>query len=150
MENIMKDNTLYKLIKADEKHISILIKYKLATIFEYAKDIDSDEKNKILSYVNDKIPRLLDNYKIIMVDSNIIGCICCTNYRDGKLLDEIYLEQDFRNKGIGSSIIYNYLKENKILYLWVYKENQRAINLYKRLEFDVFEETKTRYLMKYK
>lgn len=146
----MKDNIFYNLIKANEKHISILIEYKLATIFEYAKNIDNEEKNKILSYVNNEILRLLDNYKIIIINSNTVGCVCCTSYKDGKLLDEIYLEKHFRNKGIGSDIIHNYLKENEIVYLWVYKENQKAISLYERLGFNVLEETKTRYLMRYK
>lgn len=146
----MENSITYYLAKSEKKHIPILIKYKLATIFEYAKDIDGDEKNKIFSYVSNEIPKLLDNYKIIMVGSDIIGCICCTNYKDGKLIDEIYLEKNFRNKGIGSSIIHYYLKENKIVYLWVYKENKKAINLYKRLGFNIFEETETRYLMKYK
>lgn len=146
----MKDNILYNLIKANAKHISMLTEYKLATIFKYAENINNEEKNKIISYVNNEIPKLLDNYKIIVIHSNIVGCVCCTSYKDGKLLNEIYLKKDFRNKGIGSNIIHNYLKENKIVYLWVYKKNQKAINLYERLGFNVVEETKTRYLMRYK
>ena len=38
---------------------------------------------------------------------------------------------------------------NKIVYLWVYKDNVKAISLYKRLGFLIINETKNRYYMKY-
>ena len=40
------------------------------------------------------------------------------------------------------------LKQYAVVYLWVYKKNHKAIRLYKRLGFEVSEETETRYLMK--
>ena len=39
--------------------------------------------------------------------------------------------------------------DNDIIYLWVYKENVQAISLYKKLGFNVIEETESRYYMKY-
>ena len=68
---------------------------------------------------------------------------------DGVLLDEIFLDENYRNKGIGSSIISKIFKTNNIVYLWVYKDNIKAINLYKKLGFNLVEETETRYYMKY-
>ena len=65
------------------------------------------------------------------------------------MLDEIYIESDFRNKGIGTKIIKEILQENKVVYLWVYKENEKAISLYKKLGFKVVDETDTRFFMKY-
>ena len=67
----------------------------------------------------------------------------------GKLLDEIYLEKEFRNTGIGTDIIRKMLKKNRNIYLWVYKENKKAISLYKRLGFIIVDETDSRYYMKY-
>ena len=72
-----------------------------------------------------------------------------TNNDNGKLLDELYLEEEYRNKGIGTNIIKDILNKNNIVYLWVYKLNTKAISLYKRLDFQIIEETKTRYYMKY-
>lgn len=51
---------------------------------------------------------------------------------------------------IGTNIITNIIEKHPIVYLWVYKNNIRAISLYERLGFKVIEETKTRYYMKYK
>ena len=85
----------------------------------------------------------------IIVDNKIVGCILLTNNDNGKLLDEIYLEEEYRNKGIGTKIIMDILDNNDVVYLWVYKENEKAISLYKKLGFNVIEETESRYYMKY-
>ena len=61
----------------------------------------------------------------------------------------IYLEEEYRDKGIGTKIIKNILNNNDIVYLWVYKENKKAISLYKKLEFYAIEETESRYYMRY-
>ena len=57
------------------------------------------------------------------------------------ILDEIYLEEEYRNKGIGTDIIENILKINTIVYLWVYKKNIKAISLYKKMKFKIINET---------
>lgn len=135
----------YKLIKATKEDINILIKYKLETIFEYDKNINN--KNNIINYVKINIPKYLKDYKMIKVNNNICGCLLLRDYEDGKLLDEIYIENLYRNKGIGSDIINNIIKINKPIYLWVYKNNI-AINLYKKYDFKIIEEVDNRYLMK--
>ena len=108
------------------------------------------EIKKINNYISNNIPKIINNYYNIIIDENIVGCVLLTNIDDGKLLDEIYLEEQYRNKGIGTNIIKNILKQNNIVYLWVYKKNIKAIKLYKRLGFNIIEETDTRYYMKYK
>ena len=139
----------YKLLKSSSNDINRLIEYKKRTIYEYAKDLSDEEIYKINKYVTSEVPKLIDVYCNIVVDNKIIGCILLTNKDDGKLLDEIYLEKEYRNKGIGTEIIRDILSNNDIVYLWVYKENVKAISLYKKLGFNVIEETESRYYMKY-
>ena len=139
----------YKLVKSSINDIERLIKYKKITIFEYAKDLPEDEINRINNYVENNVPKLLNDYFNIILDNKVIGCLLLTNKDDGKLLDEIYLEEEYRNKGIGTDIIKNVIKENDIIYLWVYKDNTKAISLYKKLSFNIIEETESRYYMKY-
>ena len=139
----------YKLSTSSNKDINRLIEYKKRTIYEYAKDLSNEEIDKINKYVTSEIPKLINDYCNIIVDNKIVGCLLLTNKEDGKLLDEIYLEEEYRNKGIGTEIINDILNNNDIVYLWVYKENERAISLYKKLEFNVIEETESRYYMKY-
>lgn len=141
---------MYKLIKSKKTDIERLIEYKKRTIYEHAKNLSNEEINKINNYVENNISKIIDNYYNIIVGGNIVGCVLLTDKDDGKLLDEIYLEEQYRNKGIGTDIIKNILKQNNIVYLWVYKKNIKAIKLYKKLEFNIIEETDTRYYMKYK
>jgi len=139
----------YKLIKSSNDDIEKLIDYKKKTIFEYAKDLSENEINKINNYVKNNVPKILNNYSNIVVDDKVVGCLLLTDKDDGTLLDEIYLEEKYRNKGIGTSIIKEVINNNDIIYLWVYKENVQAISLYKKLGFNVIEETESRYYMKY-
>ena len=139
----------YKLLKSSSNDINRLIEYKKRTIYEYAKDLSAEEINKINRYITREVPKLINVYCNIMVDNKIIGCLLLTNKDDGKLLDEIYLEKVYRNKGIGTEIIRDILSNNDIVYLWVYKKNDKAISLYRKLGFNVIEETESRYYMKY-
>ena len=84
-----------------------------------------------------------------MINNNIGGCLLISDNNDGIILDEIYLEDKYRNKGIGTNIIKDILSKNKIVYLWVYKENLKAISLYEKLGFKISKETDSRYFMKY-
>lgn len=65
------------------------------------------------------------------------------------MIDEIYINKEYRSLGIGTNIIKNILDINKNVYLWVYKDNEQAVSLYKRLGFIVVDETESRYYMKH-
>ena len=138
----------YELLKSSDKDLDRLIEYKKRTIYEYAGDLSENEINKINSYVDCEVSNLINDYCNIIVDNKIAGCLLTTNKDDGKLLDEIYLEEEYRNNKIGTRIIKDILNNNDIVYLWVYKENRRAISLYKKLGFNIIEETESRYYMK--
>lgn len=139
----------YKLINADESDINRLIEYKQNTIFEHANNLSLDEINNIKKYVNEQIIKKQKHYKIITIDGIKAGCLLVENKDDGVILDEVYIEDRYRNKGVGTSIIEKIISSNNIVYLWVYKLNKRAISLYKKLGFIVIDETESRYYMKY-
>lgn len=139
----------FNLENATKKYEDLLIKYKLNTILEYANNISETEFIKINEYVKNNVPKQITAYKIIKANNKAIGCVLVTKHLDGALLDELYLEEKYRNKGIGTKIIKDILAGNEIVYLWVYKENRKAINLYKKLKFHIAKETETRYFMKY-
>ena len=142
---------MYKLVKPSKKDIPKLIQYKKDIIYMYSKDLAEDERNKIDEYIITSVNETLKDYYNIIIDDKIIGSVCIKDLENTKLLDEIYLEKGFRNKGIGTDIIMKVLKEiaNKNIYLWVYKENYKAVSLYKRLGFKIIDETESRYYMEY-
>ena len=141
----------YKLENASIKDIERIKKYKLNTIFEYAKDLDKEEVEKINNYVNKTTPKQIFEYKNIVLNNIIVGSFLITKNENGLLLDEIFIEEQYRNKGIGTSIIKDVVsKSNSNVYLWVYKDNIKAFNLYNKIGFNIKEETDSRYYMEYK
>ncbi len=140
---------MYKLVKASKKDIPRLIKYKKDIIYMYSKDLVEDERNKIDEYVITSVNEMFEDYYNIIIDDKIIGSILLKDMPQGKLIDEIYIEKEFRNNGIGTDIIRKMLENNRNIYLWVYKENEKAISLYNRLGFIIVDETDSRYYMKY-
>ncbi len=139
----------YNLINATNKDTDYIKKSKLYNIFTYADDLPKDEVMRINNYVDEHIPVEITDYKIIMCNKNKVGCLLVAKKEDGAILDEIYLEEEYRNKGIGTDIIKNILKINPIVYLWVYKKNIKAISLYKKMKFKIINKTENRYYMKY-
>ena len=139
----------YNLINAISNDIYYIKKSKLYNIFTYADDLPKDEVMRINNYVDEHIPVEITDYKIIMCNKNKVGCLLVAKKEDGAILDEIYLEEEYRNKGIGTDIIKNILKINPIVYLWVYKKNIKAISLYKKMKFKIINKTENRYYMKY-
>lgn len=139
----------YELVKATNKNIDELKYYKRDSILRFAENLSNEEKNKIEHYIDKEVPNSLNNYKIIMLNNQSIGCISIKELEDGLLLDEIYIKENYRSKGIGSSVLFNILKSNKPIFLWVYKNNIDAIRLYKKLGFLTCEETDNRYYMKH-
>lgn len=141
----------YILVRAAKKDIPRLIKYKKDIIHMYNKDLSEDEKNKINEYVTNSVSEMFKDYYNIVFDDKIIGSILLKDIQEGKLIDEIYIEKEFRNNGIGTDIIMKVVKKsnNKNIYLWVYKENIKAVSLYKKLGFKIIDETESRYYMKY-
>ena len=139
----------YSLVDASIDDIDYLKQAKSNTIYTYANNLTEEEKNEINNYIDTSIPKELKEYKIILFNNKTIGCLLIKKQDNGVLLDEIYLEESYRSLGIGTEIIKNILDINNIVYLWVYKENKKAVSLYKRLSFIIIDETESRYYMKY-
>lgn len=139
----------YSLVDASIDDIDYLKQAKSNIIYTYANNLKEEEKNEINNYIDTSIPKELKEYKIILFNNKTIGCLLIKKQNNGVLLDEIYLEESYRSLGIGTEIIKNILDINNIVYLWVYKENKKAVSLYKRLSFIIIDETESRYYMKY-
>ncbi len=115
----------------------------------YAGGLTIEEKNRIDSYVRKNVPLEIDKYKLVYVLGVKHGCVLATDKDDGVLLDEVYVDEDYRGLGIGTRIIKDVISSKNPVYLWVYKNNDSAISLYKKLGFKVVEETEDRCHMKY-
>lgn len=139
-----------ELVNASSYDIERIKEYKLKIILEYADNLEKNEIEDIYRYINDSILYQIDEYKNIIFDDKIVGSVLVKKIKDGYLLDEIFIEDAYRNKNIGTNVIKRIINDSdKNIYLWVYKANIRAIKLYKLLGFKIKEETDTRYYMQY-
>ena len=122
----------YQLECTTMDDIELLTSYKLASILDYAKDMPQEEIEKITNYVKTTIPTQIADYKIIVINNKKVGCLLLEKYEDGILLNELYLDKNYRRKGIDTTLLNSILSNNSKVYLWVYKENTLALNLYKK------------------
>ena len=138
----------FKIENATINDLDRIKYYKLKSIVEYAKNLSEEEMTKIDNYICESVSAFIKEYRNIIYNKKIIGSILVRKIDEGLLLDEIFIEKEYRNNGIGSSIIKNYVLDNDDnIYLWVYKDNIKAFNLYKKLGFKIKEETNSRYYM---
>lgn len=135
----------YKLVDAKDKDADILTSMKLVTMIddEMDKVLSYSEKDKIRKSVVKNIEMTCENYKIIYVGKKIAGAYVVIPYDDGFIIDEIYLFEEYRNQGIGTTIIQKIKKEYPVLYVWVYKNNEAAIRLFERLGFYIMTKGRT-------
>ncbi len=145
----MKKKNNYQLKRATKEDLKQLMSYKLASILDYAKDLPKEEIEKITNYVKTTVPKQINDYKMIIINNQKVGCLLLEKYKDGLLLDEIYLDKNYQRKGIGTNLLTEIINQNSKVYLWVYKENIPAFNLYQKLGFKIKESTETRYFMEY-
>ncbi|CAN5600415.1 hypothetical protein BH24ACI2_BH24ACI2_15400 [soil metagenome] len=89
--------------------------------------------------------------EIIVINGTDAGFLWVIEKETETLLASIRMLPEFQNKGIGTKIIQKIIgesqKKNKPVRLQVLKINP-AKKLYERLGFEIFDETKTHFLMK--
>lgn len=137
---------MFTLVDANINNIELIKDIKLENIFSCSSEFGEEDADKIKEYVDMTTKEFLSNSKIIIINDAIAGIFIVRDFEDGLLIDEIYLYDEYRGKGIGTKLINSV--QHKNIYLWVYKNNTKAISLYKKIGFEIIEETETRYKMK--
>ena len=108
--------------------------------------------------VKDYFINMINNQNILLLyknENNPIGYIFAKKIDNKYLIDGLYVDINFRNKGIATKLIKVIIKEiyslgDYKIFINVLKKNKVAVNLYNKLGFNTKEETDSRYYMKYK
>lgn len=137
----------YVLRKANIDDITYVKNAKVKSVPLYDQDISEEDKIRILNYIDSHISDDIENYKMVIIDDKVVGCFLIRNENDSALLDEIYLDSEYRGKGVGTNIIKDTINNNHKISLWVYKRNEKAISLYQKLNFKIDKEDDKRYYM---
>lgn len=114
------------------------------------KEIDIGDKQSIYTLGKELNPKYISLYDIDEIlkdknqiiygyyeDNNIIGFIHLTISFDEADIVNVIVQKQYRNQGIGSSLISHSIKENKLqkLNLEVKESNNNAIKFYENLGF---------------
>ncbi len=146
--HINPDQT-YKLVKATKKDFDQINNYRLQTIITEG-EADIAEQKRIIQYVKNTLKEHLNDYFLIVIDDKKIGTIGYYKVdKDTILIEELYIEEAYRNCKIGTSILKDIIVKypDKKITLWVYKNNSIAVSLYQHLGFKQIEETEERMKM---
>mgnify|MGYP004498902377 CR=1 FL=1 len=107
--------------------------------------------------VKDYFVNMINDMNILLLykEDNVAGgYIFARRVRNGYLIDGLYVDINFRNRGIATKLIKEVIKLIRLegdyeTFIKVMKENKNAYLLYNHLGFKIKEETDTRYYMQY-
>ena len=127
----------YEIKKAKEKDIDILSSMRLVTILN--DDIDKGltplDKNKIHKQVVQDVTLHFEDYQLVYINNKVIGAFLLVPYLDGKMLDMLFLFDEYRRLGIGTSLINSFKEKTNKLYIWSYKKQKDVVSFLKKLGF---------------
>ena len=129
----------YVLRNGNVDDIDYVKNAKVNSILSYDQDISEEDKIRILNYIDSHISDDIEKYKMILIQDKVIGCFLIRNENDTVLLDEVYLDSEYRGKGIGTKIIKDIIDNNHKVSLWVYKNNIKDISLYQRFLYQLLQ-----------
>lgn len=115
------------------------------------ENIDSIDYDRVLKWVHKKIEKSIDEYTVIYVDDRKAGYYHFYKNEDGENeLDDLYIFSEYQDQGVGSEIIKKCCAlDDKVVTLYVFIKNQRAVSLYQRLGFEIVRTVNnSRYIMK--
>ena len=138
----------YKSAKAEDIEPVYALCKALIEKYEQPETVDLP---KVLRWVRHKIETSIGEYTVVCADGRKAGYYHFYKNEDGMFeLDDLYVFPEFQNRGIGSAVIQKCCGSVQTpVMLYVFIRNSRAVELYKRMGFEVSETIKnSRYIMR--
>lgn len=118
-------------------------------LVERYEDLATVNYDYIQKWIKEKIETKMKDYYCIYHEDLKVGYLLLSEV-DGEIeIDDFYLFEEYRGKGIGTAVLKKILKNDQNYFLYVFKENEIAIHLYKVFGFKIAQEVgKTRLVMR--
>ena len=122
---------------ATKKDIDVITSIKMVTMIDDVMDrkLSHDERKKIEDAIKEETKDNYEKYQIVYVNRKRAGVFITVPYKNGVMIDEIYLFEEYRNKGIGTSIINSIRDVYNFTYIWLYIDNDDMYRFLKRIGF---------------
>ena len=130
---------------AEQRDLPLLFALNKALIEKY-EDLTTIDLPRVLSWVEKNLQAHLGDFRRVLYDGELAGFFCLCNGE----IDSLFILPEFQNKGIGSEVIRHCQRLSPAMFLYVFRKNTGAVELYKRMGFQVTKEVgTTRYIMEW-
>ena len=140
MRQVISTN-LY-LDTATREDVEAIYKLCEALVLKY-EDSSVVDISKALEWVKKKIENSIDDYSVIFENNQKVGYVSVHKEENMWELDDFYILEEYRGRGIGSQVLEYIVKKYDRIFLYVFKENIGAISLYEKYGFKVVKEVGT-------
>ena len=143
-----------QIVKVDENLIEKTADFAQSVFIDYYTDLIGYDQSvymadKFLSA--DAIRTLINDgavFNLVMEDDKILGFYECKKEEERVFLSKLYVEKNYRGKGIGRYMfddLLSYTKDNNLnrIYLTVNKGNTPSFNIYRHLGFEIIDSVET-------
>lgn len=136
-------------LAADQEDVPVIFAMSKDLIDTY-EDIASIDYDKVLKWVLRKITQNITDYQCVLHNGIKVGYFRLITDDGQTELDDLYILPEFQGQGIGTAVLNHCIEtSNTPMFLYVFKKNLGAINLYSRIGFSVSEEVgKTRFILR--
>lgn len=119
-------------------------------LIDQYEDLTSIDYPKVLNWVGKNLEHNLPSFTRIYQDGILAGYYCLSSDNGKMELDSLFTFPESQGQGIGTAVLKKCMEESEVpVFLYVFKKNIRAFELYRRMGFRVTKEMKTRYIMEY-
>jgi ribosomal protein S18 acetylase RimI-like enzyme len=131
---------------AEQRDLPLLFALNKALIDEY-EDLTAIDYDRVLLWMRQNLEVHLPDFHRILYEGEPAGFFCLSDSE----VDSLFVLPQFRGKGIGTEVIRHCQSTSPSLLLYVFRRNTGAVNLYRRMGFQITKEVgKTRYIMEWK
>lgn len=136
--------------KATEADIAPIYELCRCLILDY-ENLETIDYPRVTNWVRKKLEKSIDEYTVIYADGQKAGYYHFFQNVDGQFeLDDLYIFPAYQNRGIGSGVVAKCCASvDAPVMLYVFIKNERAVDLYQRLGFEISETIHgSRYIMR--